>query len=215
MPASESFIGIDVQSARDCPYAVLDTSGVLIKSGWIPTDNRKRKHIAEICARHPNISIGIDSPRIPLPSPRAWYWSAGRWNPRTTQVGSGRHCEVIIKAHDIANPQWTPVRGSEPEWMSIGFELFRLFEAHGDVYEIFPSASYHQLRMAPEVNATLSFSAFKPGPKDMLDAAVGALTVLEYKKGNGEAVGGGDGLGEIVLPRPIIDRKPEVFQWPG
>ena len=58
--------------------------------------------------------------------------------------------------------------------------------------------------------------ACSPGPKDMLDAWVAAATVREFVEGRGAEVGGGDGLGTIVLPRPI--REPaidEVMRWPG
>jgi hypothetical protein len=54
------------------------------------------------------------------------------------------------------------------------------------------------------------------GPKDMLDAYVAAFTVHEYLVGRGAAVGGGDGLGAIVLPRPIAaGASSAVLRWPG
>lgn len=215
LSAGSAFIGVDVQSARDCPYAVISDSAELIESGWIPTDKSMSQVAKAICDRHPGALIGIDSPRHPLPSPRQWYWKDGNWKARTTEVGSGRHCEVVIKAHNIANPQWTPIKGCEPEWMAIGYELFALFEQHGAVYEVFPSASYSLLQFAPEVSARLSFDSFRPGPKDMLDAVVGAITILEYALGHGEAVGGGDGLGMIVLPRPIPRPISKVMKWPS
>ena len=31
------FIGIDVQSLRDCPYAVMDANGHVRENGWLPT----------------------------------------------------------------------------------------------------------------------------------------------------------------------------------
>ena len=46
---------------------------------------------------------------------------------------------------------------------------------------------------------------FKQGVKDMLDASAGAITVKEFTEGRGEAVGGEDGLGTIILPRRIKD----------
>ena len=61
----------------------------------------------------------------------------------------------------------------------------------------------------------IDFSACKPGPKDMLDSWVAAATVREFVEGRGTEVGGGDGLGTIILPRPlpepVID---EVLRWP-
>jgi hypothetical protein len=50
----------------------------------------------------------------------------------------------------------------------------------------------------------------------MLDAWVAAATVMEFVEGRGTEVGGGDGLGTIILPRPlpepVID---EVLVWPS
>lgn len=49
----------------------------------------------------------------------------------------------------------------------------------------------------------------------MLDAYVSAMTVFEFAHGQGQSVGGGDGYGEIILPRPITNPISEVFDWPG
>ena len=43
----------------------------------------------------------------------------------------------------------------------------------------------------------------------MLDARVAAVTVREFIKGRGEQIGDLDGLGTIVLPRPIIAGRAE------
>lgn len=49
----------------------------------------------------------------------------------------------------------------------------------------------------------------------MVDACMAAATVRETVLGRGEEVGGGDGFGTIVLPRPIENgRIAEVFVWP-
>ena len=37
----------------------------------------------------------------------------------------------------------------------------------------------------------------------MLDARVAAVTVQEFIAGRGSEAGGGDGLGTIILPRPL------------
>jgi hypothetical protein len=49
----------------------------------------------------------------------------------------------------------------------------------------------------------------------MLDAVVAALTGMEFMAGHGQEVGGGDGLGTIVLPRPIANPIDAVLRWPG
>ena len=56
---------------------------------------------------------------------------------------------------------------------------------------------------------------FLSGPKDMLDAVVAAYSVKEYIAGRGMAVGGGDGLGEIILPRPVAEPGHPVLEWPA
>ena len=50
----------------------------------------------------------------------------------------------------------------------------------------------------------------------MLDAWVAAATVKEFVNERGTEVGGGDGLGTIILPRPLPDPIiEEVLDWPG
>ena len=120
----------------------------------------------------------------------------------------------MVKAHGLANPQWTPLDGDAPGWMQVGFRIFRTLAGRAQVHEVFPSASYAQLETAPEVRVSLSFEGFRPGPKDMLDAAVAALTVRELDAGRGVEVGGGDGLGTIALPRPLPGRVRGVDAWP-
>ncbi|MBL7177381.1 MAG: hypothetical protein ISS66_16280 [Desulfobacteraceae bacterium] len=102
-----------------------------------------------------------------------------------------------------------------PAWMRFGFILFRTLENYPQVYEVFPSASYYMLENGRDLNIRLNFSKFAPGPRDMLDACVAAATVREFIQGRGEQVSGGDGLGTIILPRPITTgRIEEVFIWP-
>ena len=67
--------------------------------------------------------------------------------------------------------------------------------------------------MTPYLDA--DFSARKPGPKDMLDAWVAAVTVREFVEGRGAEVGSGDVLGTIILPRPLPEPViEEVLEWP-
>jgi hypothetical protein len=66
-----------------------------------------------------------------------------------------------------------------------------------------------------DVRINTDFSTCKPGPKDMLDAWVAAATVREFVEGKGTEVGGGDGLGTIILPRPLPEPViGEVLEWP-
>ena len=50
----------------------------------------------------------------------------------------------------------------------------------------------------------------------MLDALVAAATVKEFVNGRGTEIGGGDGLGTIIIPRPLSDPViKEVLEWPS
>ena len=208
-------IGIDVQAARDCPFAVLDASSRVVDSGWIATAGIG-KSVLELSARYPDAVFAIDAPRMALPTPRAWYWRNKRWGQATgNEVGNGRHCEVVIAAHRLANPQWTPLAKGAPEWMQYGFTIFDTLGGRAQTLEVFPSASYRMLSASDELRVDMPLSGFLPGPKDMLDAVVAALTGMEFLAGRGQEVGGGDGLGTIVLPRPIAKPIDAVLRWPG
>ena len=225
------FIGIDVQVRRGCTYAVLDSNGFLIDSGWTDKGsvenpdsmNRTIRGLVDLVEKHSkgsaeSVAVGIDAPRMPLPEKRKWYWErkTRSWRPRrSSEAGFGRHCEVIIKAHSVANPQWTPTFLMAKPWMQVGFKLFQALAIYQHVHEVFPSASYCMLENNRDMNVQINFAHFAPGPKDMLDACMAAVTVKEFLTGHGERVGGGDGLGTIVLPRPIkCNRIEEVFIWP-
>jgi len=211
------FIGIDIQIRRDCCYAVIDHTGILIESGWFSSAEADAVDLVKRRSKLGQIYIGIDAPRMPLTSKREWYWSGAKrkWSPRKAQKGNGRHCEVVISAHRLANPQWTPFEHDAPEWMQLGFRLYSALEDHAKVYEVFPTASYACLQGNSEVRIDADFSACKPGPKDMLDAMVAAATVREFVIGRGTEVGGGDGLGTIILPRPLPEPViKEVLKWP-
>ena len=213
----EFYIGIDIQIRRNCCYGVIDESGTLIESGWFSDDEVDAVDLLKRWSESGQIYVGIDAPRMPLVSKRQWYWSSAkrRWSRRKGQKGYGRHCEVVISAHRLANPQWTPLEKNSPEWMLLGFKLFSDLEGHAKVYEVFPTASYACLQGNSDVRIDADFSACKPGPKDMLDAWVAAATVREFVEGNGTEVGGGDGLGTIILPRPLPEPVIKaVLEWP-
>lgn len=215
------FAGIDVQISRGLAFCVLDHDMRMVGSGWVTHDRQNntagnlKTRLVEI-AKGREVAIGIDAPRMPLPAPRQHYWDGGRGTWRAARAGDrghGRHCEVVLKACGIANPQWTPCRESSPEWMLLGYSLFREVADIGKAYEVFPSASYAVLQGCNTPSITLDFANFHPGPKDMLDACISALTVREFSEGNGWEAGGGDGLGTIILPgKP--PRSP-VMDWPS
>ncbi len=211
------FVGIDIQIQRNCCYAVIDDTGSLIDSGWLSSAEADAVDLVKRILRSGPVYVGLDAPRMPLISKRKWYWNRNkrRWDKRGSQRGYGRHCEVVISAHRIANPQWTTFEAEAPKWMQLGFKLYEVLESLAMVYEVFPSASYTLLQGNTDVRLAADFSGCKPGPKDMLDAWVAAATVREFVEGRGAEVGGGDRLGTIILPRPlpepVID---EVLDWP-
>ena len=211
------FIGIDVQIRRDCCYAVIDTNGSLVDSGWATSTKTEIFKLVQKWTQSSQVAVGVDAPRMPLNSKRQWYWnrSRHRWDQRNVQKGYGRHCEIVISAHKIAKPQWTPLAAEAPPWMNLGFKVFSALEGLTTVYEVFPTASYKLLQGNTDVRINADFSACQPGPKDMLDAWVAAATVKEFVEGRGSEVGGGDGLGTIILPRrlpePVIR---EILDWP-
>jgi hypothetical protein len=220
------FMGIDVQESRGCACFVMNQQRSWVDSCWTDggthaeTAARLAGKIRELQARHQAaLHVGIDAPRVPLPAPRLHYWDGGRkkWRPkRAGDKGYGRHCEIVIKACNIANPQWTRPADSCPSWMHLGFRIYEALSGLADVHEVFPSASYYLLNKSTDAAVRINFADFLRGPKDMLDACMAAVTVFEYVRGRGMAVGGGDGLGTIILPRPLaVETNPAVHKWPG
>jgi hypothetical protein len=223
-PASKSlkgafFIGIDVQLTRRCPYAVFDATDKMTGCGWLEgkTDQQRCESLLGVveelrAGRDGLLAFGIDCPRCLRPNRRNYYVDRRKssWRERRgNEPGVGRHCEVVVKSANIANPQWTPVVGHvrpDKRWMQTGVALFDALTGWEHVYEVFPSASYNLFGELEEVSMHVNLSQFGPGPKDMLDACVAAVTVRRFLNGSGCQVGGADGLGTIVLPVDITDR---------
>lgn len=212
------FIGIDISERRGCAIAVLDARGRSVGARWAASEVGAVVDAVRALGDGTDVAIGIDAPRMPLPAPRPWYWSATAvgWRPREARDrGWGRHCEVVIASLGLAKPQWTPMAADAPPWMRLGFDLFDALAPIGPVHEIFPSAAYRQLDGCEDVRIELPLAGFADGPKDMLDAYLGAVAVREFLHGRGDVVGGGDGLGGIVLPRPVAAAPDTLLRWPA
>jgi predicted nuclease with RNAse H fold len=210
-------IGIDVQISRGLAVAVMDRKGVVIESLWRSADAPEAV-IAELSGRYAPAAFAVDAPRCPLPSPRIHYWDGDRWRARRkADRGFGRHCEVVISACGLARPQWTPIGPGAPDWMICGFRLFTACVQQGlAVEEVFPSAAYTQLAGDAEARVEMPLNGFAQGPKDMLDAVLAAYSLHEFTRGCGAECGNGDGLGRIVLPRPVEHPVFAAVQgWPG
>ena len=222
-PKDLLYLGVDVQIRRPCTTYVLDQNLNYVESGLLDggdigaTCKNLRTLVDSLGDQYgKGLAVGIDAPRIGLPSPRTWYWRNGGWVPRSnTEKGYGRHCEVVIKALGLGNPQWTRLAGNSPLWMMLGYRLFEVLSELKDVFEVFPSASYHMLRDVAHPTIGLCLNNFASQPKDMLDACVAAYTVWAFINGQGTEVGGGDGLGTIVLPKkPADSTSNSVLNWP-
>ena len=212
------YIGIDIQIRRKCCYAVIDNAGSLVDSGWFAIAETDAIDLVKRLSGSGQLVVGIDAPRMPLTSKRQWYWSGNkrRWHRRSNQTGNGRHCEIVISAHRLANPQWTPLAKAAPEWMRLGFQLFSALEGLVTVYEVFPTASYALLQGNTDIRIDADFSACQPSPKDMLDAWVAATTVREFVEVGELKSVEGMGSGSIILPRPLPEPTvSEVLVWPG
>lgn len=212
-------IGIDVAQSRGCAVAAVDDCGSALGVTWTRSSPRAVRDAVSVWSKQGAIlGVGIDAPRMPLLVRRAHYWNGQRrvWRAcRPDDSGYGRHCEVVIAALRLASPQWTPFGAAVPDWMALGFRLYRELQQHWPVFEVFPSASYEVLKNDSDVRLTLSFQEFASNPKDVLDAYIGAVTVREFLAGRGCKVGGGDGLGEIILPRAVEAHSANaVHAWP-
>jgi hypothetical protein len=217
------YLGLDVQINRGCSYLVLDSQLCCIETGWLKGNTFKEicENLRGVLTRFADVgsgevAVGIDAPRIPLHNPREFYWAGEQWRKKNPKdKGYGRHCEVVLKSLNIANPQWTPLADKAPPWMRLGFDLFKSLEDSKPVFEVFPSASYSMLRDKKHPRVSIYFADFAQGPKDMLDACISALTVHQFVNGRGCEVGDGDGLGTIILPTelPVSSSHP-VLRWP-
>ncbi len=214
---NEYFVGIDIQIKRNCSYAISDQNGYLKESGWF-NDNHSILKTLKRLSINAKLYVGIDAPRMALVSPRQWYWVGNKkkWRPKTKKdKGHGRHCEIVVSAHKLAKPQWTPFFDDAPAWMKKGFELYKQLGTFFPTFEVFPTASYSLLQGKKNIKLQIDFSACSPGPKDMIDAFVASVTVREFIRGKGTEVGNGDNLGSIVLPRPLSNLLiEEVLNWP-
>ena len=214
-----------MQRSRGCAYFIIDTNAEYVLSGWADDENirvigTRLRSVAKNLDENSRstVAVGIDAPRKACEQPREYFWdrATNSWRLRKPhERGYGRHCEVVIKALGLGNPQWTPFGDDAPEWMLLGFEVFRVFQEFVCVCEVFPTASYRMLEDDTEIKAHLSFAHFSRGPKDMLDACTAAVTVREFVQGRGTEVGGGDCMGTIILPKPISDSAiSQVLNWP-
>jgi len=182
------FVGIDVSAKRGQAVAVLDHSLGIICLEVGQTCEGTVDKVLEVASSE--TIIAIDAPR------RSAKGRKGK---------GGRDCERQL--HKMgARPQWTPPAGANtPEWMRVGFRLFREFERQqvegrvAAVIEAFPSPSYGRF---PDLQLSLPVRHLQRREKaDQLDAICCALVAWCYANGYYELVGD-TAEGEIILPSP-------------
>ena len=140
-------------------------------------------------------------------------------SPQVTAVSAMNDAGVGFFITDLPAPQLVEVaretRGRALVLLNISApdDSLRAEQCQAHLLHVVPS--YAMLSGERTKQVSLDFSQFARGPKDMLDAAVAAFTVGEYLAGRGEAVGD-DGLGTIILPRPLPDSTSgELLRWPA
>lgn len=214
-------IGIDVAGSRPHGFAVVEDDGAVAQIGLVPHQEVEAR-VRAVARQHTDIVLGIDAPRCLRNGPREWYWKpTSGWQPRKGQAGHGRHCEAVVRALGLANPQWTPLEGGlrdDQHWMRRGIELF---EALADLnpHEVFPTATRAALARrshGPSMPVELDLVGLGVAPlSDQMDAIFAAVTAREFAAGRGCAVGGGDGLGAIILPCLVEVPDERLLRWPG
>ena len=144
------FVGVDVSHSRGCAWAAINDASESIDAGWLQPGRNQEVcssflALTSVLSRTDTITIGIDAPRQPIVSRRTQRWSVNRgWVTSAPMVG--RHCEIVIANLRLANPQWTTLEADAKPWMRLGFDLFSCLGNRCRVLEVFPSASYRQLR---------------------------------------------------------------------
>lgn len=150
---------------------------------------------------------------MPLKKLRKYKFLKKKWK-KTSKGLIGRHCEISIRSLGLAIPQYTRLLSDSPEWMKLGFDLFKSCgEVGAIIHETFPSASYSQLSQENILdNICIPTQHLKRSPKDMLDASMCAYTIRRFEQGFGCEVGGGYQMGTIVLPCQVSDHP--VLSYP-
>ena len=201
--------GFDVSQRRGIAIVVVDEAGAFVSASVVPDPGAA----AAFALLHNVTHSGIDAPRCALESPRQWQFHRKAWGHCADRKLRGRHCELVVATLKLANPQWTPLTADAPPWMQVGFALFRRLASLTQTFEVFPTASLRLLAQDSEVRLDLPLRALtKQTVADLVDAWLAALTVHAFLAGRGCEVGNGDGLGSIILPRPVVAHA--IRDWP-
>jgi len=176
-----TFIGIDPTAGkRPFVYAALDGDLRLLALGQGEMDEilafvaGQRQAVVAVCApRRPNLRM-MEKPEVReqlIPPPRP-----GRWN-------NFRLAEYLLRQHNISSPKTSHRDKDCPNWMRMGFALFRRIEGLG--YADYPGEDAPRLSI--EVYPHAAFTVLlghTPFPKYTLEGRLQRQLVLYEQKIN-------------------------------
>lgn len=209
-------IGLDPGESNRTAVSILDGLGNFVDAGFfegpLPSDLIRR--ITDWLAAGDCVAVAIDGPAHPLSRPRYWDWlpAANRWVRSLRPSPAGRHAEIILRAHGFHTTRWTGLASSaataSPDSVSA-------------LYARCQAIPRLQVREVCAQVSIFAFDALSPEPDypdapeaNLTHAALAASTSREFSLGRGMEVGGGDGSGAILLPRPLSPLIPGVLHWP-
>lgn len=176
-----TFIGIDPTAGkRPFVYAALDGDLRMLALGQGEKDEvlafvaGQRQAVVAVCApRRPNLRV-MERPEVreqltPQPKP-------GRWT-------NFRLAEYLLRQHNIRIPKTPRQEKDCPNWMRMGFKIYRRLEEQG--YKPYPSEG--DLHQSVEVYPHASYTALlglPPFPKHSLEGRLQRQMVLYEQKIN-------------------------------
>lgn len=201
-------IGLAPGLAGRTAFMVLDGAGNFLDAGFfegcLPTELVRQ--IEAGLAAGLAVLAGVDAARHALPRLRYWEWepTAERWVRLLRGTSAGRHAEIILRAHGFRETRWTDRTAGAAS-------MFQALHALPGtvIYETCAEASFQALDPGSPLP-----SQSAPAEGSLEHATLAATTSREFFAGRGQEIGGGDGLGTIILPRPLRRRIAGVLEWP-
>ncbi len=101
------FIGMDVQTARGCPFPILHEAGTVVEDGWVEESHPDRMVAAlrEVLERQNptqnTMALAIRALRVPLAAPRRWVLAGSALAPMS---GEGPRCGATLRGCDCGTP---------------------------------------------------------------------------------------------------------------
>ena len=198
-------IGLAPGLAGRTAFAILDGAGNFLDAGFfegsLPTELTRQ--IEAGLASGLAVVFGVDAARHALTRLRYWNWepTAEHWVRLLRGADTGRHAEIILRAHGFRGTRWSVTAAP----------IYQALQALPGtvIYEVCAEAAFQAMDPGsppPEPSAAAGAS--------LEHATLAATTSREFFAGRGQEIGGGDGLGTIILPRPLRRRVEGVLEWP-